>query len=108
MMKYKIGDKVIIKTWEKLKGENGLTSCGSVTTPSSFPKGASFTTGMERDINQKAPDRILTITGINFCYYRMEKMTVWDWNDYMIEELAKDHYIILDSISDRFDLMDFE
>lgn len=106
-MKYKVGDRVKIKTWKKLKHSYGLSDFGNILSPPAS-NGTFFARDMENDMKTIAPDRILTIAYINRRCYSMKEITNWDWCDHMIEGIVKEKYIIFDSIEYRFKLMDFE
>ena len=54
-MKYKIGDKVRIRTWDDLKEEFGMNSCDWIATPM-----YSFQQEKEEAIIALDPDRVLT------------------------------------------------
>lgn len=105
-MKYKVGDKVKIRTWEELERDYEVFPSGSIHSHS--PSRAFFTREMERELSAGFPDRILTIMEVRGYYYLTKEMDKWAWCDYMIEGLARYHYTIFDSIDYRFELMDFE
>ncbi len=105
-MKYKVGDKVKIKTWEDLEREYGIASSGNIQYSS--PTAAFFVKEMERELNSRFCDRVLTIMKVTGYYYLMEEMPQWTWSDYMIEGLEKNYYTIFDSIEFRFELIDFD
>ncbi len=108
-MKYKVGDRVRIKTWEELRKEFRLSSSGSVFGNVSRDV---FTKGMEKNVNDASLDRILIIANVYSDYYHMEDMgNIWHdyiWHDYMIKGLVVKKYVILEPIESRFELMDFE
>lgn len=109
MMEYKVGDKVRIKTWGKMRKEYGLNEiaeprCNELTA---------FTTVME---NKLPSDRIVEINeahekyyyeeGIKVmtdAYYSMKKIK-YNWTDEMIEGLASKTK--LDPITSRFEILD--
>ncbi len=108
-MKYKIGDKVKIRTWKDMQGEYGLTKCHSIQCVEDM----SFTNGMEGQIKQKFFDRILEVDGEkyhfaelghNTDYYKM-KGSNYAWCDEMIECLAEDYKEPV-PITNRFELLD--
>ena len=43
---YKVGQKVRVKSWEQMEKEDGLNSCGSIKTPSSFTREMNWFCGM--------------------------------------------------------------
>ena len=85
-MKYKAGDKVVIKTWKAMKAEFGLNSGGD-----SILCQFVFTGRMEEDLKELKTNRVLTIKDVddNFhcASYRMEEI-VWNWSDEMIKRKA--------------------
>ena len=82
LMKYKIGDKVRIKTWEKGKISH-------------------FYSYMEDDIRELNTDRILTIESISkSMFHYIMKEIGWVWKDGMIEEP------IYEPIKTRWELLD--
>ncbi len=108
-MKYKVGDRVKIKTWEELEKEFGVDSEGvDINTPP-FAR-VWYSRQMETILNDKFSDRILVIKAIkDDYYYIMEGMSSnWVWEDYMIKELSEKMYMTLEPIETRFELMDFE
>ena len=101
-MKYKVGDKVRIKTWEEMEKEFGLNKNINISSSS-----WNFTKKMERELNNLNTDRVLTINKINnnYNYYKVKKME-WCWSDDMIECLAEDYYERFVSIRSRFEILD--
>ena len=99
-MKYKVGDKVKIKTWEKMEREYGLDERGSIDCR--LPM---FIHKMEGEIKEVFPDRILTIKRIknNNREYRMVGIDC-DWIDEMIE--CKIEEEVFEPINNRFEIMD--
>lgn len=107
-LKYKVGDRVKIKTWEVLERESGLGYDGYVSSP--FDGDFSLTKKMESMINEGFTDRILTIERKmkGYCYYMEGIEDIWAWSDYMIEGIVKEKSMLLDSMSYRFEIMDFD
>jgi len=86
-MKYKVGDRVEIKSCEKMKKEYGFTSYGTIATGAN-----SFVCDM-----RKYCERVMTISKIiDGGYYMREDNGDWIWNDEMIKGLAtrsKENYM---------------
>ncbi len=96
IMKYKVGDKVIIKTWADMKAQYGFTP-RSLTEDLIGAGRYSFNDEMEEKLNK---ERILTISQIHNGYYTMKEMfSIYRWTDEMIE-------CLLDPIDTRFEIMD--
>ncbi len=104
-MKYKINDKVRIKTWDDMKNEYGLDAEGNVKCLFYYL----FLEAREIMLNDNCPDRILTIKRVSDCdkyynkFYEMKEID-WAWEDYMIEGLYVEQ--ILDPINSRFEILD--
>ena len=107
-MKYKVGDKVRIKTWEQMEEEFGLTNLGSINLSQCH-----FPSDGEEKLHKYSPDRILMIEqigsnsyyGLKDCYCLKDMGPKWP--DEMIEGLVADEYLKRPVVT-RFDLMDFE
>ena len=78
-MKYKVGDKVKIKTWEEMEKEFGCEEDGYIDTNS-----CRFLRAMEKVINKKFPDRILTIKEKYENNYQVKGLG-FAWTDNMIQ-----------------------
>jgi len=92
-MKYKVGDKVRIKTWEEMEKKYGLYSGGSIK--------CGFTKEMEKYINRNFSNRILEITEVIRGYYKIEN-TCWSWT----EDMIKEEKVVYDPIYSRFEILD--
>ena len=102
-MKYKVGDKVKIKTWEAMKKEYGEIYDDSGTIRwKEYRYSCGFTYSMEKPLNEICSNRILTIRIIydNDCYGVKE--IGYSWTDQMIECLAEKPT----PIETRFEILD--
>jgi len=82
-MKYKIEDKVKIKTWEEMEKEYGVVDTGSINCMNVFTK------SMEKAIEELNCNRILTINYVFKDRYEMKEIS-WNFSDDMIKYLVKD------------------
>ena len=81
-MKYKVGDKVIIKSWDEMAAQYGTDVDGDINTPG----GWLFTRWMRKWCNQ-----VLTIREVHCKYaYLMEHCENYKFTDVMIAGLATD------------------
>ena len=106
-MKYKIGDKVKVKTQEQMEEAMDLLP-GSGFYPGSGLRGYPIPSIMKEDLDLHFPDRILTIeeTHDDEITYSVEE-THWKFSDDMIECLAE-NYIdpSWEPVLNRFEIMD--
>ena len=106
-MKYKAGDRVKIKTWEKMVKEYGLQK--GYNKQALIPCSCQFLLKMEKRLKEKDCNRILTIRSVNSVNYNMKDIS-WGWSDDMIECLAKDYKEIKkdhpEPIKSRFEILD--
>jgi hypothetical protein len=107
-MKYKVGDRVRIKTWNQMKKEFGV----QVYNPSYIDCTPSFIYPMEEFLESRS-DRILIISSFfkdrdNLFYKMNEDGERWLWADYMIECIEEKHLKFLFDDEVRFLLMDFD
>ena len=101
-MKYKIGDKVKIKTWGELEKEYGLNEDEDINCKYGFTKNT------EIEIKKLNCNRILTIDKVRDYSYGMKEIKRnWsnDFSDDMIKCLAKDD-IKSEPITSRFEILD--
>jgi len=99
-MKYKIGDKVKIKTWKEIEEEYG---CENRDSENIYCKCACvFLKKMETNIEELNCNRILTIKNNCGNFYEMREIN-WAWSDDMIKCLVKDKS---DPVLTRFDILD--
>ena len=106
-MKYKVKNKVKIKTWKEMEKEYGISSYGgNIKCYYNY----FFTEYMEKEIEELNCNRILTIDFINdddddgSChFYKMKELPTWHWSDSMIKCLAKDES---EPITSRFEILD--
>ena len=105
-MKYKIGDKVKIKTWDQMEKE--YRCWGGIYSSEGKYIGCkcNFVQEMEIDINQNHPNRILIIRKKVSGDYLMEE-SEWRFSDDMIECLAEDYKESV-PVNNRFEIMDFD
>ena len=96
-VKYKVGDKIKIKTWKNMEKEYGLAVLGSINN--NIP----MIEGMEKYLNEKYPDRILTIKEVKWDYYRMEE-NGYHWADTMIEYKIETE--VFEPILTRWEILD--
>lgn len=102
-MKYEVGQKVRIKTWEQMKKEYGSLSCNILTTNFFY-----FTRDMEKvaSIN----NRVVTIKeSRSSCYIMVESNKEYYWTDAMIERSytnTKKKKCKLLRIKSRFEILD--
>ncbi len=106
MSKYKVGDRVRIKTWYQMESEfevkNNCVMCK-----------CHYISSMEQNLREKTSDRILVIkeacNSVDGDYYYMYDTISWKWSDDMIECLEEDYRktFIPIQIQSRFELMDF-
>lgn len=105
-MKYKVGDRVEIKTWKDMKEEfgeatNQMHSNWFINCQGHFLK------SMEENIDQITSNRILTIERLHFNdYYYMEEEKEGKscWTEDMIKGLEKEE--IFEPIHNRWEILD--
>ena len=111
-MKYKVGDKVKIKTWEDMEKEYGLNSYGSIKI---YNNSHDIIIGFNNIMEELVKDlnRIITIKTVSNDHYRIkesnykEKKIGYSWSDDMIECLASEYKDPeSDPVLSRFELLD--
>jgi hypothetical protein len=104
-MKYKVGDKVKIRTWDDMSRLYGVTEYGQIegTKDKRYPT-CFFNRSTERRLGQNVCDRIVTIKKVFESYYYMREIGEF-WQDYMIECLAEDYKKPV-RIKNRFEILD--
>ena len=108
-MKYAVGEKVKIKTWQQMKKEYGVEHLKGWKKIKNVDSPVPFTGYMEGLVKALNNGRVLTVGKIvrNFKYecYVMKEIDNWCWSDHMIEGIDEDyrqqHYI-----TDRFEIID--
>ena len=102
-MKYKVGDKVKIKTWEEMEKEYGLNNIEGIKEYICCL--GTFTNEMEEFLNKSNCDRVLTIREIDVWYYI--KGVFFCWSDDMIECLVEEYKEeVVIPIKNRWELLD--
>ncbi len=102
-MKYKVGDRVKIKTWEEMEKEHGGIRYHVICCQ------IAYRSEMERELVNLNCNRILTIRKIAEViadYYCMEGLGYY-WSDDMIECLASDYAEkVSKPILNRYEILD--
>ena len=100
-MKYKVKDKVKIKTWKEMEKEYGVSSyAGSIKCNYFY-----FVKDMEKALEKLNCNRILTIDSVYAYFYGIKEMSSWNWSEDMIKCLVKND-IESEPITSRFDILD--
>lgn len=107
-MRYKIGDKVVIRTWEDLKEEyNKSDEEGNIYIVN---QDLYFMDSMEDKINKNFPDRVLTIVTMvdieDKQYYKMYNMKEYIWVNEMIKCKEFEPITNKEFIKSRFEILD--
>ena len=102
-MKYKVEDKVKIKTWEGMKKEYGLRSSECINPEKFQYPGWNYIKSMEEKLKHLFKNRILTIKKVNKNHYIMKNIS-WKWVDETIDYKIEPE--IFEPILSRFELLD--
>lgn len=107
-MKYKVGDKVIIRRWKEMEKEFGPVASEPGDNFLRNNRSSSvFTEGMEEKLKRDHPNRILTIEKVYGTGYKMEEFEDrWSWEEWMIKHEYLKAYLIHDPIETRFEILD--
>jgi len=103
-MRYKVGDRVKIKSWEQMERDFGLNSHGSIKSNRVVVRGA-YETLQKLNCNRILTIKEVVVHSISD-YYRMEEI-VCDWTDDMIECLDNDYLEeVCQPIFSRYEILD--
>lgn len=104
-MKYRVGDKVQIKTWEELVNDNKVTYYNLVETESvNLPDGLDFGKHQDDKINERCKNRVDEIEKVDKVrdwYYLKKSKTIV--TGYVIKSAIRN---VMDEINDRFEILD--
>ena len=108
-MKYKVGQKVRIKTWESMEKEFGVNKSGNIKF--NLDETCCFVPSMERLLNEVSPDRILTIRKLEHTsddekIYHMKEMTLGNLLEETIEYSLAELEKTFTPINNRFEILD--
>ena len=102
-MKYKVGDKVKIKTWEQMEKEYGLSELENYTNRPFINSRRSFYKNIDEDIEKLKTDRILTVEHHYphsvYVGYRVKEVEYIIDADWIVKE-------IFAPINTRFEILD--
>lgn len=80
-MRYKVGDKVKVKTWDKMVREFGFDSDGDISCKHFFVEPMKCWCSEEMTIKK--------VIEYNDKYCMEEDLATWDWSDDMLEEITE-------------------
>jgi len=102
-MRYKVGDKVQIKSWEELTKEFPVKNWEVFGDVINFPNGLAFSRKRYNIISEKCENRVDTIKEVveNMQWYQLK-----DSNSIVLDYVIRHEAVDTDMITDRFDILD--
>jgi hypothetical protein len=104
-MRYRVGDKVQIKTWEEIAKGNQVTEYTLINTEAiNLPDGIDFGRVQDDKINKRCKDRvdeIVQVDKVRDWYYLKKSKTIV--TGYVIKSAVRN---VTDEINDRFEILD--
>ena len=80
MAKFKVGDRVKVRSWEDMKEQYGLNNLGSIKTP-----GDTFTESMKQYCGKVVTIRQVIESPYGDSLYRIKNEVFWNFSDVMFE-----------------------